>query len=531
MMTREQLNNLDHDVLVTMFLNLQEQLRSQSEAIEKLTEQIRLMNTRTFGRSTEKGITDESQISLFDDILNEFEFNADGKPEPEAEEIIVSEHSRKKRKGKREEDLSGYPVVVIDHEIEEEKLSLAFPDGYSELPHETYKKLEMIPQTFQVQEHHIHIYKGKDGTILRADHPKEMIEKSIATPSLVAGIINAKYTNAAPLYRQEQEFARNDVNISRQTMSNWVIKTTERYLSLVYDRLKDAVISADVIHADETPVMVKNDGRDGMHQSYMWVYRTGEMCKAVPAVVYDYQKTRNADAPAEMLKGFGGTLVCDGYQVYHALQNREETEFGVAGCWVHARRPFADVIKSVGKEKANGTAAYEAYMRIQEIFHEDNLLKKLPQSQRKDARKKKVKPLVDDFFRWVKDMMPKIAPGSQTAKGLKYCINQEKYLRTFLNNPKVPLDNNAAERAIRPFCVGKKNWKLIDTARGAQTSAMLYSIVESAKENDLNIYRYIRHLLTEIPLHMDETNLDFLDDLTPWSDKLPNECRKQNTAN
>ena len=138
-----------------------------------------------------------------------------------------------------------------------------------------------------------------------------------------------------------------------------------------------------------------------------------------------------------------------------------------------------------------------------------------------------VKPLVEGFFQWAKETITYLRPSSKTADGLRYCINQEKYLRTFLNDPEVPLDNNPAERAIRPFCVGKKNWNIIDSIHGAEASAIVYSLTESAKANDLKPYEYIKHLLTEIPEHIDGTDLTFLDDLLPWSEALPEECRKK----
>lgn len=152
---------------------------------------------------------------------------------------------------------------------------------------------------------------------------------------------------------------------------------------------------------------------------------------------------------------------------------------------------------------------------------------KLPPSERKKRRKTLVKPLVDTFFEWCRNSIDRVPPSSETADGIKYCINQEKYLRVFLDDPQIPLDNNLAEQAIRPFCLGKKTWKLIDTVHGAQASAILYSIVETAKANDLNIYNYFKHLLTEIPKHMDDTDLSFLDSLLPWSKQLPAECRKK----
>ncbi len=509
------MNSLDKDRLIEILLSMQEQ--------------IALMNTRAFARKSEKKLTDDDQLNFYDVILNEAEATRgeQSTAEPSLDTVLVGAHKRRKHKGKLDEDLSGLPTRIVEHMLSEEDLAKAFPQGYSRLPDEVYRKLELIPATFEVHEHHIGVYKGKDGRILKGTHPKEMLEKSIATPSLVAGVLHNKYTNAMPLYRQEQDLARMDIHLSRQTMANWVITVAERYLCLVYDKLKETILTSAVIHADETPVLVTKDGREGMHQNYMWVYRSGAMCKADPVVLYEYQKTRKADAPEEFLRGYEGILVCDGYQVYHTLENRADTKFEVAGCWAHARRPFAEIVKSLGAEKAAGTVAAEALVQIQTIYHTDHLLEKLPASERKKRRRLLVKPLVDAFFRWCRESIGRVPPSSETAKGIRYCLNQETYLRVFLGDPKIPMDNNLAEQAIRPFCVGKKNWKLIDTVHGAQASAMIYSIVETAKANDLNIYRYFCHLLTEIPKHMDDTGLDFLDDLLPWSKHLPAICKKQ----
>lgn len=540
MFDREQLNKLDKDMLISLFLNLQEQVSAQTSniealkaQIERLTEQIALMNSRQFGRSTEKNLSNlnEEQINFFSDILNEAEFHLGNNYviNPDMDTVIIPEHKRKKKAGKRDEDLSAYPVVVIEHVLSEEELESAFPEGYSKLPDEVYKKLELIPASFEVHEHHIAVYKGKNGKLLKANHPKEMLNNSIATPSLVAAIMNGKYTNAVPLYRQEQEFARNDVKISRQVMSNWVISTAERYLSLVYDRLKEELIKTPVVHADETPVLVAKDGRKGMHKNYMWVYRSGALFKDKPVVIYDYQRTRSIEASKHMLSQFTGKLVCDGYQVYHSLENEPDITFEVAGCWVHAKRHFADIVKSLGKGKAAGTLAYEGVCLIDMIYHADKMLKDLKPLERQEKREAIIKPLVDNFFKWCEEGQFKISPNSATANAIKYCLNQEKYLRVFLTDGTIPLDNNSAEQAIRPFCIGKKNWKIIDTVNGANASAIVYSLVETAKANELNIYQYLKLLLTELPKHMDDTSLDFIDKFMPWSEALPDICRKKNT--
>ena len=419
-LTREKLNNLDKDILITLLLGMQEQLAQQAAAIEKLTEQIALMNTRAFAKKSEKNLTESNQLNFFDEIFNEAEgvLPAQAGIEPEMDTVIVPAHKRRKRKGKLEEDLAGFPVKVVEHTLSEEELSAYFPEGYSQLPDEVYRKLELIHATFEVHEHHIAVYKGKNGRIIKGEHPKEMLDNSIATPSLVAAVINSKYTNAVPLYRQEQEFARNDVNISRQTMANWVITAAERYISLVYDRIKEEILKSPVIHADETPVMVTKDGREGMHKNYMWVYRSGTMCKAKQAILYDYQKTRKADAPDEFLSGFSGKLVCDGYQVYHSLEKRSDVHFEVAGCWTHDRRPFAQIVKSLGEDKAAGTVASEALVQIQNIYHTDNLLLKLPPAERRKRRKTLVKPLVDRFLNWCSESLRRVPTSSETAKGI-----------------------------------------------------------------------------------------------------------------
>lgn len=333
--------------------------------------------------------------------------------------------------------------------------------------------------------------------------------------------------NAIPLYRMEQEFKRNGVNIGRQVMANWTILCSERYLSLMYDRLHKELFKCDVCQADETPVEVSKDGRQAGAKSYMWVYRTGKMYDASPIVLYNYQPTRNATHPEEFLKGYQGTLITDGYAAYHAMEKRVP-EITVSGCWTHARRPFATVVKTLGKEKEKGTLAQDALKQIAAIFKLEKELAKLSAEERLRQRQLTIQPLVEAFFAWVKSHKDEVLPQSETGKGLTYCINQEKYLRIFLTNSSVPMDNNATESTIRGFCIGRNNWRLIDTIAGAQASAIIYSIAETAKANNLKPYDYFEHLLEVIPKHMDDKNLDFIEDLLPWSAKLPESCRKPN---
>lgn len=317
--------------------------------------------------------------------------------------------------------------------------------------------------------------------------------------------------------------------LSRATMANWVIRCAERYLSLVYDRLRIELCKRHVLQADETTCQVTKDGRSSDTKSYMFVYRTSEHCPERPVILYQYAMTRSRSNVQRFLKGFSGILESDAFSGYKAL-DKEKPEIQAAFCWAHARRDYADALKALkdeDKEYASETVAHKALVQIAAIYKAEAALKDKSAADRYLGRQKDVKPLVEAYFAWVREQEPETIVSTHTREGLKYSLNQEKYLKVFLDNGEVPIDNSATERAIRPFTIGRANWHLIDTIHGAQASAIIYSLVETAKANGLKIYEYLKHLLTEIPKHMDETSLTFLEDLLPWSENLPEECRKK----
>lgn len=545
-LSEEQLNSLNKDALVIIATSLQGQLQSMARQLENanarlddnnrqielLTEQIRLMNQRHFGRKAESNLSGmEGQLTLFDSFNEAEGFMSNSVPEPTVEGVAISSYRRSKSKGRREADLDGLPARIFEHRLSEEELSVKFPGGYKELPVEVYKRLHIIPETFIVDEHHVHVYaaRNNDGTIIRADRPVDLFRNSIATPSLVASIINGKYVNALPLDRQARAYKCNGINLSTNTMSNWVVNSAERYLSLVYDSLHNLIYNDRVIHADESPVKVMridNAKVDNGKKTYMWVYRNRPSRTTHPIVLYDWQSSRKADHPREFLKGFSGTVVTDGYQVYHKLADERE-DLRVAGCWIHARRPFAEFIKSVGDGTAKGTVAQEAYDMITDILCTDNKFDDLSNTDRKRQRQAVLQGRVDAYFEWVKLKYSQVTRNSVIGRALAYSINQEKYLRVFLTDGSVPPDNNYAEQAIRPFTIGRKNFVLMESDNGAKASAMLYSLVETAKANEVNTYKYLELLLTEIPKHMNDDNLNFLNDLLPWSQRVQTECLSQ----
>lgn len=515
--TAEQLKTLSKEDLIEKILKQQ---REYNVLLERLT----ACNVNKFGRKSEQ-IEYDGQESFFNEVEAACEEDIE---EPKFEEIT---YKRRKQPGKREQDLSSFPITVVYHELSEEELRESFGEnGWKRLPDQVYRKLEMHPAQYEVFEHHVAVYVGKsEDKIVRAPHPAELLNHSVATPSLVAAVMNAKYTNAMPLYRIEQEFERSEVSISRQVMANWVNRCSERYLSLLYDRMHQELLKEPVIQADETSVKVSRDGRPAGSESRMWVYRSGEYNIDTPVILYDYQKTRSGDHPIQFLKGFSGFLECDGFSGYRKMDRLVE-EVSIACCWAHARRDFADAVKAYGEKKpgVQDTLAYRALEKIARIYLLDEKFKKLPPDERKKRRQTTVKPRVDAFFAWIKEHRNDVPPKGKTGEGFTYCLNAEIYLRRFLNDGLIPIDNSASERAIRPFTVGRKNWQLIDSINGAKASAIVYSIVETAKANNLKPYDYLRHLLTELPQRLDQKSSELnLDDLLPWSSDLPDACRKK----
>ena len=539
--TEEQLNTVDKSLLIQMFLNQQEQqetltaeVRSLNEKMQLMMEQMVLANRNRFGRSSEK-MEDASQISFMEVdgtivFFNEAEAvcNLDA---PEPEQLEVPTLHPVKKKGKKEQDMSGLPIERVDHYMTEEELTAEFgKNGWKQLPDAISRRYRFVPAKVEVEEHHIGVYSDKkDGHMVKAKHPRGLLHGSTVSPTLAAAIINGKYVNAIPLYRLEQEFRRYGLAITRQNMANWMIRLGEEYLSVLYDYLHRKLYDYHVIQADETPVLVNHDGRPAGSKSYMWVYRSGYMYPEKQIVLYEYQRTRNASHPREFLKDFSGICVTDGYQVYHTLE-KEKEDLTIAGCWVHGRRKFEEVLATIPAEGKKESVAYLVMKQIQAIYREEGKLKELSSKERLVQRQVVVKPLVDALFVYLKQHESEVGT-EKLREAFIYVLNQEKYLRVFLTDGDVPMDNNASERAIRGFCIGRKNWQLIDTIRGAENSAIIYSIAETAKANDLKPYEYFEYLLTEIPKHMEETDLSFLEKLLPWAEDLPTNIRKIKTTN
>ena len=536
--TEEQLNTLDKSFIVNLFLQLQDQndklsgeIQELNKKMEVLIEQITLANKNRFGRSSEK-MTDTSQICFMEvDGTIVFFNEAEAVSDLDAEEPDTLENKparTAKVVGKKDADIKDLPVNIINHYLTDEELVAEFGEnGWKQLPDAISKRYRFIPAKVEIDEHHVGVYASKtDDRIIKADHPKALLHGSLVSPTIAAAIMNGKYVNAVPLYRLEQEFYRYGLTITRQNMANWMIRLGESYLAVLYDYLHQKLYNYHVIQADETPVLVNRDGRSAGSKSYMWVYRSGHLYTDKQIVLYDYHKTRNSSHPREFLRDYSGICVTDGYQVYHTIE-KEREDLQIAGCWVHARRKFDEALTVIPKAHQNKSNAFLVIKQIQAIYREEGKLNKLSSEERLMQRQLVIKPLVDALFAYLKKMEPTVPASGQLRKAYTYILNQEKYLRVFLEDGEVPIDNNASERAIRGFCIGKKNWQMIDTINGAHSSAIIYSIAETAKANNLKPYDYFVYLLEEIPKHMEQKDRTFLEDLLPWSKKLPEGIRKQ----
>ena len=494
-----------------------EQIALLSAKINWYEEQYRLSQQQRFGRKSEAG---EGQLSIF----NEPEKEAD--PKAEEPTIEVATHQRKKR-GKNREDLSDLPTETIHYCLNEEELSCDnCGSGLHEMSTETRRELEVIPAQVKVVEHVRHIYacracenEGTDTKIITAPMPKPAFPGSIASAGTVAHIISQKYVEGLPLYRQEKSFARLGISISRQNMANWMIRAAENWLNPLYERFKVHLLQQKVLHGDETELQVlKEDGRTAANKSYFWLYVSGR--DGPPLVIFDYQTTRASKHPVHFLTGFEGYLHVDGYPGYNSIP-----DVTLVGCWAHARRKFDEALKALpADQKKVDVTAKEALKQINALFLLERDFKELSIDERYAKRLELSRLLVDQFYEWLAFQRPRVLPKSAFGEAINYCFNQKEKLYGFLLDGRLEFDNNRAERSIKPFVIGRKNWLFANTARGATASAILYSMVETAKENGLSPYAYLKYLLEQLP-NIDLEDPAELDRLMPWSNELPALCR------
>ncbi len=327
-----------------------------------------------------------------------------------------------------------------------------------------------------------------------------MIPHSFCSPELSAHIIYEKFAKAVPLYRQEKDFAAKRIPLLRATMSEWVCTIAERWCLPILEEMHKRLLLLGIIHCDETVLQVLHEtDRKATTDSRMWVYCNGKMNDR-SIIIFEYQQTRGGVHPAKFLKGFKGFLICDGYDAYNAVTGTKR-----CGCWTHTRRRFVEALPK-DKSAYSTSVAAKAVDFCNRIYHEEELLADLTAEERYEQRLVKVKLLLDAFFSWLEEQ--NVSGKGKLAKAVHYALNEKKYLCTFLEDGNIPIDNNRAENAIRPFAVGRKNWLFNNTERGAKCSAILYSIISTAQANGLDAEKYLTELFSQPPGTI----------LLPWKD-------------
>ena len=351
--------------------------------------------------------------------------------------------------------------------------------------------------------------------------PNPVIPKGLASPSAIAFIMTQKFVDGLPLYRQEKQLERLGILLNRQTLSNWLISSTTRWLSPFYDHLHRQLVQENLLHADETGLQVLDEpGKTAQSKSYMWLYRTSAVTKK-PMVLFDYRASRSSKNPKDFLKGYEGYLNVDGYVGYESLENVE-----LAGCWAHARRKFDEALKALKSPSSSATRSTIAKKGLNfcnQLFAIERKIKKMDAKERLKIRQKDSQPVLDAYLAWLNEQKEIIAPQSATGKAITYSLNQWHKLTTFMKDGRIEIDNNRAERSIKPFVIGRKNWLFAVSTSGANSSAIIYSLVETAKENGLNPFFYLQFLFEELP-QLDMTAELNIDHLMPWSKELPKEC-------
>ena len=500
--------NLNKEAIVSLVGEIE---TSYKEKIHYLEEQIRLLKNELFGRKSEKHYPGlgHQQLAIFDGGSSDDQSLEDQKP---GDSIVVATHQRKKRGRKPLPD--NLARVEIIHDLAEEEKICQCGATLSRIGADTCEKLDYIPAKVQVERHIRYKYACKscegvedDGpTVKIAPAPVQLIEKSIATEGLLSQIIVSKFADALPLYRQQKIFTRLGVELPRATMANWAIKVAASCAPLI-QMLQNEICSGPLVNIDETPLQVlKEPGRKNTTKSYMWVFCGGALDR--PSVLYRYQPTRSGKVALEFLEDYHGYIQSDDFSGYDQLGQKK----GIVhlGCWAHVRRKFVDVAKTRkklrGKKAGAKTLADEALDYIGQLYRIEKMARndELTSQQIYQLRQQYAKPVLDQFERWLEAKKPLTPPAGLLGKAINYALKNWPKLIVYINDGNLKPDNNAAENAIRPFVLGRKNWLFAGSPSGADASATFFTLIETAKGNGLEPYDYLRYLFAQLPLITDE---------------------------
>jgi transposase len=497
-------------LLAEVLSSAQKLAKDKDGQIEHLREQNALLIQRLFGRKSEQTADPDSpQLEIF----NEAESLTEAAPEAPAEEIEEEVVAPIKCRGKRKPLPAELPRVEVIHELPEHELTCACGCRKQAIGEETSEQLEIIPMQVRVIRHIRKTYacKGCEAAPVTADKPAQLIEKSLASPSVLAMLLATKYVDAIPLYRFERMLNRHGINIPRQTLARWVIQCGAQLQPLL-NLMRDKLLDYPVLHCDETRVQVlKEPGRDPGSQSWMWVQTGGPPDK--PVILFDYTTSRAQEIPLRLLAGYHGYLMTDDYAGYNAVAAQSGVER--LACWAHARRKFVEAQRVQPKGKTG--RADVALNLINKLYVIERDLKNSDDNQRLVGRQQHSLAILTQLKNWLEKTQPQVTAQNAMGKAVNYLASNWSRLVRYIEGGHLPIDNNAAERAIRPFVIGRKNWLFSDSPKGATASAQIYSLIETAKANGQEPYAYLRHILERLP---QATTVEGYEALLPWSCKL-----------
>ncbi len=478
-------------------------------------------------------IENSIQCSLFD-LEKEVDKELEKQVKEVVEEITVNKKKNKRKKiaGIKKDHLKNTEVEIVECELNPEEKCPECGSELEEISKEIVRsEITYIPARLIITNFVQHTYKcRKCGTkesenassvFVKTEVPRALLSHSFASPSLATEVIYQKYYLGVPLYRQEKMWEDKGLVLPRNMMANWNIKIMQYYLEPLYElMLKELKTNSELLHCDETIIQCnKEAGRKASTNSYMWVLASGELEKK-KGVIFRYSPSRSGETAKEVLKNYKGILVTDGYASYNDLDDITHAE-----CWAHARRYFYESIPILENKKLDTTATgYQGVIYCDKLFEIEREIANFSVEEKAKERQKKSKPILEEFFKWVSLIMEKnLVLNSKLSKALTYAKNQQRELSEFLKDGRIPLTNSLAERAIRPFAVHRKNWLFADSVEGAKANAVYYSLIETAKVNNLNIEKYIKYLLDNIPQIDNPSNEKELKKYLPWSKELPEE--------
>jgi len=516
-----------------LILMMEEELKAKNNEIaslknelEYLKSQILSKNRKIFGSSSEQ--INSEQVSFFDEAENHSNLKVE---EPTIEEISYKRNKPSKVNGKKD-NLKNLEKMVIEHKLDEDdKFCGECSSELVVIGTKSKEMLKYVPAKLYVEEHVTYSYACKTcednndkANIVTTKAPKTLLHKSMASNELLSHVMNLKYQHALPLNRQEKYFSMMDVNLSRQTLSNWMISSSNE-LEPVYELMKGELLKRDYIQADETVVKVLDDrGKGSKKQKYMWLYKFPD--RDHPIIIYEYQKTRSGSCPKNFLKGFSSYIQTDGYSGYNKVENVKRLY-----CLAHIRRKFHDIIVNLDEEALKSSRALIGFNYCAKLYEIEKELKKKHAHKedyyeiRYKKRLERSKAVIDEFIVYIDKELENAVPRSALGKALAYTKHLlPSFKKVFLENGALEIDNNSAERSIRPFVIGRNNWLFSASKKGAQASALIYSIIETAKNNDLVVEKYLLYLMNKFS-NIDPGDKESLLKILPFSEDLPEDLK------